>query len=144
MNKKFLITVLFAFVFVNSIKAQTYQKTDLGIKSIINSIEVGIQFYGPSIVRVLKSPEGKAFTKESLSVIKVPQKTAFNIKQAGDELSIKSESIQVTLNLKNGKISFSTPTGESLLSEKEAGVAFTDFNDAGVKTYSVSQSLCLG
>jgi alpha-D-xyloside xylohydrolase len=143
MNKKFLITVLFAFVFVNSIKAQTYQKTDLGIKSIINSIEVGIQFYGPSIVRVLKSPEGKAFTKESLSVIKVPQKTAFNIKQAGDELSIKSESIQVTLNLKNGKISFSTPTGESLLSEKEAGVAFTDFNDAGVKTYSLSQSFVL-
>jgi alpha-D-xyloside xylohydrolase len=143
MNKKFLITVLFAFVFVISIKAQTYQKTDLGIKSIINSIEVGIQFYGPSIVRVLKSPEGKAFTKESLSVIKVPQKTAFNIKQAGDELSIKSESIQVTLNLKNGKISFSTPTGESLLSEKEAGVAFTDFNDAGVKTYSLSQSFVL-
>jgi alpha-D-xyloside xylohydrolase len=143
MNKKLLITILFAFVFVNSIKAQTYKKTDLGIKSIINSIEVEIHFYGSSTVRVLKSPEGKTFTKESLSVIKVPQKTAFNIKQAGDELSIKSESIQVILNLKDGKISFSTPTGESLLSEKEAGVVFTDFNDAGVKTYSVLQSFVL-
>jgi alpha-D-xyloside xylohydrolase len=91
----------------------------------------------------LKSPEGKTFTKESLSVIKFPQKTAFNIKQAGDELSIKSESIQVILNLKNGTISFSTTTGVSLLSEKEAGVAFTDFNDAGVKTYSISQSFVL-
>ena len=143
MNKKLLIIVLFAFVLVNSIKAQTYQKTDLGIKSIINSIEVEIQFYGPSTVRVLKSPEGNTFTKESLSVIKVPQKTAFSIKQAGDKLSIKSESIQVILNLKNGKNSFSTPTGESLLNEKEAGVVFTDFNDAGVKTYSVSQSFVL-
>jgi len=143
MNKKLLITVLFAFVFVNSIKAQTYHKTDLGIKSIINSIEVEIQFYGSSTVRVLKSPEGKTFTKESLSVIMVPQETAFGIKQAGDELSIKSESIQVTLNLKDGKISFSTPTGESLLSEREAGVVFTDFNDTGVKTYSVSQLFVL-
>jgi alpha-D-xyloside xylohydrolase len=143
MNKKLSIIVLFAFVLVNSIEAQTYQKTDLGVKSIINSIEVEIQFYGPSIVRVLKSPEGETFTKESLSVIKVPQETAFNIKQSGDELSIKSESIQVILNLKDGKICFSTPTGESLLNEKEAGVVFTDFNDVGVKTYSVSQSFVL-
>jgi len=143
MNKKLLTIVLFAFVLVSSIKAQTYQKTDLGIKSTINSIEVEIQFYSPSIVRVLKSLEGETFTKESLSVIKVPQKTAFNIKQAGYELSIKSENIQVILNLKDGKICFSTPTGESLLNEKEAGVVFTDFNDVGVKTYSVSQSFVL-
>jgi alpha-D-xyloside xylohydrolase len=143
MNKTISIIILFAFVFVSSIEAQTYQKTDLGIKSTVNSVEVEIQFYGPSIVRVLKSPEGETFTKESLSVIKVPQETAFNIKQEGDELSIKSEGIQVTLNLKDGKICFSTPTGEPLLSEKEAGVTFTDFNDAGVKTYSVSQSFVL-
>jgi len=143
MNKKLLIIVLFAFVLVNSIKAQTFEKTDLGIKSIINSAEIEIQFYGPSTVRVLKSPEGKTFTKESLSVIKVLQETAFSIKQTGDELSLKSKSVQVDLNLKNGTISFSTPTGVSLLSEKEAGVAFTDFNDAGVKTYSISQSFVL-
>jgi len=143
MNKKLLIIVLFAFVLVNSIKAQTFEKTDLGIKSIINSAEIEIQFYGPSTVRVLKSPEGKTFTKESLSVIKVPQETAFSIKQTGDELSLKSKSVQVDLNLKNGTISFSTPTGVSLLSEKEAGVAFADFNDAGVKTYSISQSFVL-
>ena len=48
-----------------------------------------IQFYSPSIVRILKWPEGKTFTKESFSVIKVPQKTAFTVKQEGDELSLK-------------------------------------------------------
>ena len=143
MNKKLLITVLFAFVFVSGIKAQTYQKTDLGIKSTVNSVEVEIQFYGPSIVRVLKSPEGETFTKESLSVIKVPQETALSIKRAGDDLSVKSEGVQVNLNLEDGKICFSAPTGEPLLSEKEAGAVFTDFNDAGVKTYSVSQSFVL-
>ncbi len=30
-----------------------------------------------------------------------------------------------------------------LLSEKEAGVRFTDFNDAGAKTYSVYQAFVL-
>jgi alpha-D-xyloside xylohydrolase len=143
MNKKLLIILLFAFIFVSNIKAQTFHKTDLGIKSIINSIEVEIQFYNPSTVRVLKSPEGKTFTKRSLAVIETPQKTAFRIKQVGDELFLKSKNVQVDLNLKNGKISYSTPTGEPLLSEKEAGVVFIDINDAGVKTYSVLQSFVL-
>jgi len=143
MNKKLLIIVLFAFVLVNSIEAQIYQKTDLGIKSSINSIDVEIQFYGPSTVRVLKWPEGKTFTKESLSVIKTPQKTAYSIKQRGDELSLKSESLVVVLNLKNGKVTFTNTSAVPLLNEKEEGVAFTDFDDAGVKTYTVYQSFVL-
>ena len=125
------------------VNAQSYSKTELGIKTTINAIEVEIQFYNPATVRVLKSPEGKTFDKKSLSVIETPQKTNLSIKQAGDELSLKSKNVQVDLNLKNGKISFSAPTGEPWLSEKEAGTAFTDFNDAGVKTYSVYQSFVL-
>jgi alpha-D-xyloside xylohydrolase len=113
----------------------------LGIKSVINTTEIEIQFYDPSTVRVLKWPEGKTFTKESLSVVKTPQKTAIVISQEGDELSMKSKNLKVTLNLKKGKISFSTPAGESLLNEKES--VFTDFNDAGVKTYNVYQSFVL-
>jgi len=101
---------------------------------------VEIQFYGPSTVRILKWPEGKLFKKESLSVIKTPQKTSVKIKQSGDELTLKSENLQVLLNLKTGKISYSTLKGEALLGEKEKGVSFTDFNDAGTKTYSVFQS----
>jgi alpha-D-xyloside xylohydrolase len=143
MNKKLLTIVLFTFVLVSSGKAQTYQKTDLGVKSIINSIEVEIQFYNPAIVRVLKSPESKTFDKKSLSVVMGPQKTAYSIKQQGDEFSLKSKNVQVNLNLRNGKISFFKPTGELLLNEKDGGVVFTDFNDAGVKTYSVSQSFTL-
>jgi len=126
-----------------TVNAQSYDKTEFGITTTINAIDVEIQFYNPSIVRVLKSPEGRSFDKKSLSVIETPQKTDLNIKQVGNELSLKSKSVQVDLNLKNGKISFSAPTGEPWLSEREAGVAFTDFNDAGVKTYSVYQSFVL-
>jgi alpha-D-xyloside xylohydrolase len=137
------LIVLCAFVLISGSRAQTYQKTDLGAKSIINSINVEIQFYNPSTIRVLKLPVGESVEKKSLSVIETPQKTDFSIKQAGDELVLKSKNVQVNLNLKNGQISFSTPTREPLLSEKEAGVAFTDFNDAGVKTFSVYQSFVL-
>jgi alpha-D-xyloside xylohydrolase len=126
-----------------TVNAQSYNKTELGIKTTINAIDVEIQFYNPSTVRVLKWPEGRTFDKKSLSVIETPQKTNLSIKQVGNELSLKSKGVQVDLNLKNGKISFLAPTGELWISEGEAGTAFTDFNDAGVKTYSVYQSFVL-
>ncbi len=137
-----LLVVLLFLVSVNS-EAQNVQRTSYGIKSIINSIDVEIQFYNPSTIRILKSPEGKPFAKKSLSVIETPEKTAFSEKQTGDELVLQSERLQVRLNMKNSKISFSTSTGEPLLREHKEGVAFKDFNDAGVKTYSVSQSFML-
>jgi len=143
MNKTFLAIASLACFMIVTANAQLYQKSELGIKSTINSIDVEIQFYNPSTVRVLKSPVGITYTKKSLSVIETPQKPAFNLKQTGDVLSLKSNSIQVDLNLKSSKISFSTPAGEPLLSEKEKGVAFTDFIDAGTKTFSVSQSFLL-
>jgi alpha-D-xyloside xylohydrolase len=141
--KKFVFIASLTISMIISATAQPYQKTELGIKSVINSVGIEIQFYNPSMVRVLKWPEGKTFKKESLSVIKTSQKTSVRIKQSGDELSLKSDNLQVVLNLKNGKISFSALKGETLLSEKERGIIFTDFNDAGVKTYSVFQSFIL-
>lgn len=138
------LSILLAILFVCGINfAHTYEKTDLGAKSTINSIEVEIQFYDPSTVRILKSPEGKSIEKKSLSVIATPQKTDFTVKQEGDNLLLQSKNVKVNLNLKDGKISFSTPAGEKLLNEKENGVAFTDFNDASNKTYSVCQSFAL-
>ena len=142
MNKRNLMLLLL-MIFAIYGQAQTYQKTDLGIKAIINSTDVEIQFYSPSIVRVLKFPEGKIFTKESLSVIKKPLAVRITINQHGDVVTLISEKLKANLNLKSGKIFFSNLAGELLLSEKELGTTFTDFNDAGVKTFSVSQSFVL-
>jgi alpha-D-xyloside xylohydrolase len=125
------------------IQAQSYQETNWGIKTQINSTEVEIQFYSPSTVRVLKWPDGKTFTKESLSVVKKPQTTKFALKQQGDVLSLKSDKLNVDINLKSGKISYSTLHGKQLLSEKELGATFTDFNDAGSTTYTIEQSFTL-
>jgi alpha-D-xyloside xylohydrolase len=130
------------FVFSLTSKAQTYQKTDFGIKSTIDNIHVELQFYSSSIVRVIKYPEGKTFEKQSLSVVQTPQKIAFKVKQQGDELLLKSEKLQVSLNLKTGKVAF-VNQAIPLLTEKESGSTFTDFDDAGVRTYSISQSFVL-
>jgi alpha-D-xyloside xylohydrolase len=136
-----MLSLLLVLAF--GIQAQSYQKNDLGIKAQINSMDVEVQFYGPSTVRVLKSPAGKTFSKESLSVIKKPQATKFTVNQQGDVVSLKSGRLKVEVNIKSGKIAYSTVAGTPLLSEKEAGATFTDFNDAGSKTYTVSQSFSL-
>ncbi len=141
--KKINLILSLLIIFSISSKAQSYQKTDLGVKAKINSTNVEIEFYSPAEARVQKWPEGKTNTKESLSVIKTPQKTTLSISQKGDELSLKSEKLIALLNLKTGKVSFSTPKGGTLLSEKESGAKFTDFDDAGSKTYKVSQSYIL-
>ena len=136
---------LFFFLLSISIisNAQSYQKTELGIRSSVDTIGIEIQFYDQSFVRVLKWPKDKTNTKESLSVIKIPQKTDFSIKQKGDDLILRSKSLMVSLNLNSGKIAFMTLKSGVLLSENEAGPIFTDFIDAGVKTYSVYQAFNL-
>ena len=146
--KKMIIRRIYTLMFLISVmiintEGQSYQKTDMGVKTVINSVGIEIQFYDPSTVRILKWPEGEVFTKNSLSVIKTPQKTAYSIKQKGNDLFLKSKDLTVVLNLKDGNISFRTPKDNPLLSEKESGTKFTDFNDAGVKTYSVYQSFVL-
>jgi alpha-D-xyloside xylohydrolase len=141
MKIRILIITLFVLM-SGGISAQTYQKTDYGVKTVINYKNIEIYFYNPYTVRVLKYPQGKSYSQKSLSVIQNPQKTSFKLKQKGDELLIKGEKLDIYLSFKTGKLSFATQKS-ILLSEKEAGTLFTDFIDAGTKTYSVSQSFIL-
>ncbi len=139
--KKINLMLSLLMVLSIGIQAQSYQRTDFGIKTKQNSMDVEIQFYGPATVRVLKSPIGKSFAKESLTVVTKPQTTKFTVNQQGDVISLKSSKLKVEVEVKSGKVSYSTLTGAQLLSEKES--VFTDFNDAGSKTYSINQSFAL-
>jgi len=141
--KKINLMLSLLLALATGTQAQSYQKTDLGVKTQINSTDVEIQFYGPSIVRVLKSPAGKTFNKESLTVVKKPQATKFTVNQQGNVVLLKSDKLKVEVDIKSGKISYSSLAGEKLLSEKESGATFTDFNDAGSKTYTINQSFIL-
>jgi alpha-D-xyloside xylohydrolase len=143
MNRKICIVFSFFLAITISSKAQTYQAINNGIKATVDSIDIEISFYSPSIVRILKSPKGRSFSKESLSVIKKPQKTAFKVKQQGNVLSLASGKMHVKLNVKSGDITYYTTAGNLLLREKEGNTRFTPFNDAGNNTFSVLQAYTL-
>ncbi|MEJ5352502.1 MAG: glycoside hydrolase family 31 protein [Melioribacteraceae bacterium] len=143
MRKTFLSILSLVCLLVVTADAQSYKKIEYGISAEINSIQVNIQFYNPSTVRIVKSPKNTSCSEKSLSVVSTPKKIDFTIKQLKDKLIVKSKNIQVNLNLTNGRISFFTPDNKLLLNEKENGTSFNNFNDAGNQTYSVSQSFIL-
>lgn len=123
--------------------AQTFAKNEYGIKASIGKLQVEVNFYSPSMARILKYNAGQKITKSSLSVIKQPQKVSFSVKQTGSILAIKTQSIRIDLDLNSGKVSFADPSGKILLQEKEGDTSFTPFDDAGSSTYSVRQGFAL-
>lgn len=135
-----LLLVLFSFL---QLSAQEYQKTALGVKTKLQSMDVEVQFYSPTIVRVLKSPTGFEYKKESLSVIKKPEEIKLKIKQQGAVVSIKSNQLEVDLNLTTGKVSYLDLDGKTLFTEKDNGTKFTPIMDVDKKSYTVRQAFKL-
>ncbi len=128
---------------LTTLTAQTFRKTEHGIRTEIGGTGYDLQFYGPSIVRVVKVPQGTNLNKESLSVVKKPTSTPFSVAQKGQELTLKASNLTVVLNLQTGKLAFFSPKTGQLIGEKENGMKFTPFNDAGTPTYNAIQSFQL-
>ena len=143
MLKRILISacVLLAIGFTS--QAQTWQKTNEGIKTTINNVDVEIQFYTASTVRIIKSPAGTSINKKSLSVIAAPQLVKLAIKEQALVLAVKSEKITVKCSLSSGAISFYSNAGMALLNESENSTSFKSFNDAGSNTYNIEQAYVL-
>lgn len=139
-KKAWIILISFITIAIKS-NSQDYHTNDNGIKVTVDSLDIEINFYSPSTIRILKSPKGHSFTKESLSVISKPQKTAFTVKQQGNIISLKSGNLSITLDRKSGNLAYYTKSGELLL--KEGTTKFTPFNDAGASTFNVYQTYTL-
>lgn len=123
--------------------AQSYERTKLGIKANVQSMNMELQFYSPSIVRVVKSPEGLVLNKTSLSVVKTPETTDLQISQNGNQVTLKTTLLEVGFNLQTGKVSFVKAKADELFTEKEYGTQFTPVKDAGNATFSVRQAFLL-
>ncbi|WP_352421615.1 TIM-barrel domain-containing protein [Proteiniphilum sp.] len=137
---KFLLLIILCSM---TVTGQNYERTPYGIKTTLDSIGLEIQFFNPSTVRILKSPAGWDYTKESLAVIEKPEAIQLKISRQGDAVRLESGSIEARLNLKSGNVSFYGPKGEPLLNEKDPGPQFTRLNDAGRETFSVYQPFVL-
>jgi len=143
MKRFHILTAIIVFTMIGSAPGQSCRKTETGIQCTVDSMNIEIRFFNPNIVRILKAPVDITVDKHSLSVIKTPEKTGFNIHRNGRLLTLQSRSILVGIDLKNGKLTFSTPGGIPLLSEKANGTVFTHFMDAGEETYHVAQAFVL-
>src|SRR5690606_3813150 len=77
------------------------------------------------------------------SVVKTAENTKFTVAKKDTNVSLKSNTVEVVLNLSDGAVSFKTLDGKSLLNEKKSGAVFTEFNDTGSKTYNITQSFVL-
>lgn len=140
---KKLLALLMAMYLVQSVSAQNYNRTQHGITFQTNDMEIRIEFFSPKIVRIVKSPIGWDFTKESLSVIKDPENVKITVKKNGENVTISSSQMVVSANLLSGKVSFTETNGRALLNEKENGINFKEFNDIGNKTFTVKQAFVL-
>jgi len=136
--KALIITVV---IISGNIGAQSYQKTDSGLKFYADDMNIEVKLYGENTVRIIKYPLGKSFDKNSLSVIKKEQKTKFSVSENNHIISLKTNNLNIFIDAKNGTITYKSSSGKELL--KEVGIDLKLFNDAGNQTYSVSQSFQL-
>ena len=132
-----------AFLSTLPVEAQTFRQTKQGITSTTQGMDIEIQFVSPEIVRVVKAPEGRSFTKKSLSVVKSPESMSVTTEKKGETVSLKSNAVRVDFNVGTGRISFFDKQGKALFTEKDYGAQFTPFNDAGNQTFSVRQAFLL-
>lgn len=139
MKRSFIL--LTSCLFSICVWSQDYLRTETGIKTTIagKKVDVEIQWFTPNTLRVLKTPQGQAVEKKSLSVIAKPQKTSIKVSASGNSIEMKSCSLVVRLDTQTGVLTYETREGTSLLKELENSEAFTPFNDAGRSTYSVYQ-----
>ena len=141
-NKIKIKAIIIAVVIISgNINAQSYQKTDLGLKFSNDNMNVELKLYGENTIRIIKYPLGKSFEKNSLSVIKKEEKSKFSVSESKNIISLKTNDLNIFIDAKNGTITYKSVSGKELL--KEVGSDFQPFNDAGNQTYSVSQSFQL-
>ncbi|MDQ1162522.1 alpha-D-xyloside xylohydrolase [Chryseobacterium sp. SORGH_AS 447] len=135
------IFVLTVVMLSGNIDAQSYKKTNSGLSLSAGTLAIEVKWYGGNTVRVMKYPVGKSWVKNSLAVIRKEQQTRFSVSENNDAILLKSDQLQLSIDVKTGKISYRSSSGQELL--KETGSNFKPFNDAGNQTFSVSQSFQL-
>ena len=141
--KKMTLTLIGATIIATNGIAQSVQHTTQGITYTTQEIDVKVEFYSPTIVRIYKTPIKKPYKKESLVIIKTPETTSVTFGEKGKNVTLSSNVIQVEVNPETGGIRFSDKEGKLLLTDKDYGTQFTPFDDAGVPSYNVRQAFLL-
>ena len=141
MKKRLWVAASAMAIAVTAFSLQVQGQQHQGTKVKFGSTDVEVQFYSPSIVRVLKTPTNKAYSGKSLVVVKTPENTKITSSKKGQQLILQSTKLKVALNPSDGSITFYNLTGQQLL--KDSTTTFTPKDDAGKSSYTVKGSFVL-
>jgi alpha-glucosidase (family GH31 glycosyl hydrolase) len=141
-KKSYLLLALSVFVFQVS-RPQQYHRTNTGVITHTSAVNVEVQFFTPSIIRITKFRDSVSPDKKSFSVQKAPDKVDLQVVQSGYELFINSSALQVKVNQQSGLVNFYSESGFPLLDEKENAFRFVPTGNAADKTYRVIQTFQL-
>lgn len=141
--RKYIFTTALLCSLTSTAWAQQVQRISNGIKATTQGMDIEVQFYSPSIVRVFKTPEGEIYKKESLSVILKPEVINLKVVDKGNLTTVSSDKITAEFNAQTGAINFRTTEGKQLLLDKDYGTSFTPKEDAGTPSYTVRSGFVL-
>lgn len=118
-------TPLFLFCFaVASCSKPRYEKLEDGIlfhPAIGESKQVKLQVISDKIIRVVASPTDTFSKEQSLVVLPGSSKPEWKISGDKDKVTLSTKSLQASVVLATGEVSFADSTGKQILNEKQGG-----------------------
>ncbi len=106
-------------------------------------IDISVEFYSPTIVRVYKTPLDHRYDKESLVTVMKKTDTDVCISDKGGQRIIASDSISISIDPASGGITFYDSRGRQLLCDKPYGTSFVEVNDGGTPSFKIRDSFVL-
>ena len=117
--------------------AQEVSRTAHGVKLEVpgEKFSCEVQFYTPSIVRVVKYPQATMPEEKSLAVVLSPtEDIKFKVNETDDAVILKSAAVTVTLDKQEGTLSFADLQGNALLTE-QGEPSFKPYQEGADKGY---------
>lgn len=141
MKHSFLLIIALLPLIANAKSELDYHKTERGIQLVLDAEILSVEFYSPTIIRVLKSPLDNDKQKKSLTVTKLPENLKLKIKAKNNHISVSSKAITVHIDALTAKLTFHHKEGV-LVKENNEGI-YADFDDAGKKSYKIKQAFSM-
>lgn len=140
--KRYLSLVVVLLV-VTIASAKTLEKTPSGLMIKLEVGNVELRFYGPKIVRVLKTPEEKISGRISPVIVKAIQVPTIETTESDGSYTINTPAMHIEVS-KTGTIRFCDVSGNPLLSEmEESTIMSPNSNFSGDSSFYTQQSFKL-
>ena len=139
--------VLLTFICLYACRTALVERNDDGITVCLNTSsalspkKIRLQVITDNIIRVTASPDTLFSDRESLiNVYQETLKTGWIVSQSDRDASIKTSTVQATVSLKTGEVTFYNNAGQMILAENTGGgKTFQPMEVDGEKAYSIRQ-----